>query len=131
MVKHKFINSEFFNIMKNEHLVRVKDEISVLKGLMQLTSDNENLGVKKEIQLSIISFLLRRCDELEYIHLGDFRFKLNSILHAHKVLSMKNGDMHLLSDDDLQKNRKGVKVDSEFIEDLIVQIDSWLIDKLK
>ena len=127
--QHMFHGKEFFYRMKSAHLTKVKSELVQVANRM---GENyvEEIGVQQEVSLSLISFLLRRCDELEYIKLNNVRFKLNSILHAHMVMHIDKGDILYRSDDDLKKEREGVKVDEKFISDLMTKVDCWLEEKL-
>ena len=90
---------------------------------------NEEVGIQKELSFSLISFLLRRCDELEYIDLGDLKNKLNSILHAHMVEHMDDGSIFYKSDYDLKYNKVGTVVNFNFTTELIENINNWIKDK--
>lgn len=127
--KHTFQNTEFFYRMKSAHLNRVKDELIQVSNWI-VPNYNEQSTIQVEVSLSLISFLLRRCDELEYIKLNELRFSLNSVLHAHFVVHMENGAILYKSDDDIKKERQGVLIDSAFINDLILKTDNWLAIKL-
>ena len=109
--EHFFNDIDIFNRMKIGHLSKVKAELIYIEQWMNNCFDVE-INIQKEVSLSTISFLLRRCSELEYIDLGDLKNKLNSILHAHKVLHMKF-------------DRPPFMVNKSFVDDLLVKIDNW------
>ena len=126
---HDFQDPGFFAKMKSVHLTRAKNEIlQVINWLGDEKS--EEVNIQKEVSLSLISFILRRCDELEYIELNELRFKFNSVLHAHLVLHLKEGAILYKSDDDIKKGRRGNLIDKQFLDELILKIDNWLGIKL-
>jgi transcriptional regulator of met regulon len=127
--EHTFKNKEFFIRMKTAHLTRVKSELVKVSNWMGNDYGVE-IDIQQEVSLSLISFLLRRCDELEYIKLNELRFKLNSVLHAHMVMHIKDGAIIYKSDDDIKKERQGVLIDNQFINELILKVDNWLESKL-
>jgi hypothetical protein len=122
--EHLFNDIDFFNRMKIGHLSKVKAELNHIEQWMNNCFDVE-INIQKEVSLSTISFLLRRCSELEYIDLGDLKNKLNSILHAHKVFHMKDGSVVFQSDDDIKFDRPPFMVNKKFVDDLLVKIENW------
>jgi hypothetical protein len=122
---HKFINPDYFNVMKEQHLTKVEEELEKVNELMSPLFVSHVEDAKKEVHMSTVSYLLRRCDELDYISLEDLRFNLNSVLHAHLVIHLKDGSIVYKSDDDLKKDRPGIRINHEFVGDLLKKIETW------
>ncbi|MFT4806419.1 MAG: hypothetical protein ACI9YE_003653, partial [Psychroserpens sp.] len=96
-IEHRFTDKEFFNKMKNKHLTKAKYEIALVNELMDAYY-GQDAAIEKEIQISTACYLVRRCNELEYVALGHLKESLNSILHAHMVSHQNDGSLLYKSD---------------------------------
>ncbi|WP_143185686.1 hypothetical protein [Psychroflexus salarius] len=111
--------------MRNLYLKRVEEEIETYLSFLDLAEVNTKNGTLKEISLTIISTLLRKCFDLKLIPKTEDRNKFNSIIHTVQALHKGNGDVYLSSDYDIKHNRKPTLINSKFLIELKEQVIKW------
>lgn len=82
--------------------------------------------VHKENSLGIISFLIRKCIELELIEKTSVTEKINSIIHVHECTHYENGAISFRSDKDRSNEKKAVIIDTDYINNLESQVRRWI-----
>ena len=114
--------------MRNEYLLKAKQELEELTELMPYT--DEVSCARKEVSLTIIGALIRKCADLEWLKLDGIRHDFNSIIHSHLVIHINDGTLHVLSDNDKKNKNAGAKIDTAFIKKLNERIDEWTHESL-
>ncbi|QSS96914.1 hypothetical protein [Psychroflexus sp. ALD_RP9] len=123
--KHFFNDQKEFNQMRNLYLKRVEEEINTYLSFLNFTEVNTRNGALKEISLTIISTLLRKCFDLKLISQTKDRNKFNSVIHTVQAFHLENGDVYVLSDNDIKYKRKPTLVNYKFLTELKEQVIKW------
>ncbi len=100
-------------------------KLKLIYFFLNLAEVNTKNGTLKEISLTIISTLLRKCFDLKLIPKTEDRNKFNSIIHTVQAFHKGNGDVYLSSDYDIKNKRKPTLINSKFLTELKKQVIKW------